>query len=279
MHRLSSLILIIAFFALTGCNAMRTTSTIDKVLVEKRIRVGITTDYPPLAFLDENMNPAGLDVDIAQRIADQMGAKLEIKTMPFKDLLPTLRAGEIDLALSGITITSDRNMFAAFAGPYFISGKSVIAKKQIAANLDAFRENGFKGIRIGVVRGTTSEAFAIVKAKNADIVYADTFTELIQLLRQHRVDAIVEDMPFCTMVYNALKNDGYIAPAKPLTTEPLGIAMAANDPLLHNWMQNFLTRLKITGTLDKLILKWTTGPMLEYHLNRMLRLPKQKHTL
>jgi polar amino acid transport system substrate-binding protein len=85
--------------------------------------VGTSGAQPPLTATSKKGEIIGLDVDIARAIAAAMGVKLKLVPMPFAELLPALEAGKVDMILSGMTITGERNRKAAFLGPYLVTGQ------------------------------------------------------------------------------------------------------------------------------------------------------------
>ena len=101
-------------------------SRLDRILQKGELRVGLTGDQPPLNMRSKSGSIIGLEVDMAEALAESMRLEVRLVPMPFADLLPALERGDVDLVISGVTITPARNARVAFAGPYFISGKSVL---------------------------------------------------------------------------------------------------------------------------------------------------------
>ena len=113
-------------------------SVLDRIQAKKELVVGTAADMPPLNMTTKEGQIIGLEVDIASLFAAGMGVKLTLKQVKFSDLLPALEAGQVDMVISGMTILPERNLKAAFVGPYFASGKSILTK---AANADALSDS------------------------------------------------------------------------------------------------------------------------------------------
>ena len=107
----------------------------------------------PLAYMNEaeyEGNPfnmtnksgeiVGLEVDLVTALAESMGLEVAFVTMPFADLLEALETNKVDMVASGMTITPERNARVAFAGPYFITGKSVLTKSETLASVTSASE-------------------------------------------------------------------------------------------------------------------------------------------
>ena len=91
--------------------------------------VGISGDQPPLNGTTKEGRIIGLDADLANTIASGMDVKVRFSKMPFSDLLPALQAGKVDMVISGMTMTLDRNTKVAYIGPYLVSGKGILLKR------------------------------------------------------------------------------------------------------------------------------------------------------
>jgi polar amino acid transport system substrate-binding protein len=89
----------------------------DRILQKGQLVVGITGTQPPLNATTKDGKIIGFDADIARLIATNMGVKVKFETMPFAKLLPALEAGQVDMILSSMTMTLERNLKFAFVGP------------------------------------------------------------------------------------------------------------------------------------------------------------------
>ena len=193
---------------------------------------------------------------MARLMAKEMGVKLRLEVMPFSELLPALESGKVDLILSQMTITGKRNMKVAFVGPYFISGKSFITKiKWIASVKDASQVNSPK-TTVVALKGSTSEAFVKKDLPKARLVMAEDYDEAVDMVLKGKVDAMVADFPICVLTILRNPDQGLISVITPLSYEPIGIALPGNDPLMVNWMENYLTTLEESGLLDLLKERW-----------------------
>jgi ABC-type amino acid transport substrate-binding protein len=109
---------------------------LSRIVSSGTLRVGMSGGQPPLNFKSRDGKLLGLEVDMAGALAGLMGLELKIVQKPFSELLGALAGGEVDLVISGMTITPERNMKAAFVGPYFLSGKSILTRSTSLAQVD-----------------------------------------------------------------------------------------------------------------------------------------------
>jgi polar amino acid transport system substrate-binding protein len=95
----------------------RVAPVLDRIVAKKELVVGTAASMPPLNMTMKDGQIAGMEIDLARLISGALDVKLTLKQMPFNDLLPALQAGQVDMILSGMTITPARNLKVAFVGP------------------------------------------------------------------------------------------------------------------------------------------------------------------
>jgi polar amino acid transport system substrate-binding protein len=231
---------------------------LDRIMERGALIVGTTGQQPPMSATAKDGELIGLDVDIASALAKGLGVEIQFATMPFAELLPALEAGKIDMILSGMTITPARNKKIAFVGPYYVSGKGILA---IATRYSELQDaNGLNApeVTVATLKNSTSATFAQNLMPKANLIPTASYDEAVSLLLQKKADVMVADLPFCALAAYRHQDKGLSAGKSPLTFEPLGIAMP-EDTLLINWVENFMTTFQGTGALAKLHEKWLQG--------------------
>jgi len=241
--------------ALAG-DATRVAPVLDRILGKKELVVGTAADMPPLNMTLKDGKIVGMEVDIATLMATSIGVKLTLKPMRFNDLLPALEAGQIDLILSGMTMTPLRNTQVAFAGPYFGSGKSVLIKQEKVNSLQNTEMMNNPDVTVAALKGSTSQRFVERFAPKAKLTPTDNYDQAIALVLENKVLAMVADFPICNVSVYRYQDKGLTTLKSPLNYEPLGIALSPTDPLFLNWVQNFVTVLLNSGDLSLLQKKW-----------------------
>lgn len=231
-------------------------STIDHIQKKGEIVVGTTADMPPLNMTTKDGKIIGLEPDIAKLIADGMGVKLRFEKMPFSKLLKALENGKVDIILSEMTITSKRNLKVAFVGPYFISGKSILAKTEKIKSIKSISDLNNAQTTITALKGSTSQIFVEKEIPNAKLITAVNYDEAVKMVIDGKVDALVAGYPICVVSTFRYPEEKLSALLPPITYEPIGIAMPPNDPQLINWFENFINTLNGSGKLKQLMEKW-----------------------
>ena len=223
---------------------------VDRIQKRGELIVGTTGDMPPLNMTTKKGGLIGIEPELANQMAGAMGVKLTFRTMAFHQLLPALQAGNVDMVLSNMTITGRRNLEVVFVGPYFISGKSVLTKlRTLALMQNPYQFNSPKTSLVAL-KGSTGQEFVKKSAPNAKLVTADNYAAAIKMVIDNKVDAFVADYPICAVSVFRYPNQQLTTLTKPLTFEPIGIAIQTGDPLLMNWLQNFLITMQGSGELE-----------------------------
>lgn len=229
---------------------------LERILTRGELLVGTTGSQPPLNATTKTGEIIGLDADLAEAMAEAMGVKLKLVPMPFADLLSSLENGKVDMVLSGVTMTPERNTRVAFVGPYFVSGKALLTKsKRVAATKDSGEINNPR-MTVAALEGSTSQEFAERATPKAKLVLVKAYDRGVRMVIDGSVDALVADFTFCVATILRYPGENLATLVAPLTFEPLGIALPAEDPLLVNWTENFLLMLEGTGAMDDLRARW-----------------------
>jgi len=264
LHVIFALALIVSL--LSGCaevNRLPTPSAspvVDRILSSGELRVGMSGDMPPLNMTTKEGKVIGLDADLAALVADAMGVKLNVQKMAFADLLPALEAGRIDMIISNMTMTPDRNLKVAFVGPYFTSGKGLLTKRSTLAEVKKMEDLNSALFTFAVLKGSTSEAVAKAGAPKAKLVAVASENEGVQMVIDGRADGMLADFPICAVAAYRYPNAGLVPVVAPITYEPIGIAVPKGDPHLVNLLQNLLNGMEKAGFMKELGEKWFGKP-------------------
>jgi polar amino acid transport system substrate-binding protein len=253
---------------LLGCANMQPTPAVsadgspilDPILSRGELRVGMSGDMPPMNMTTKEDQLIGLDADLAAIIADAMNVELSLQPIPFAELLPALEAGRIDMIIANMTITPERNLKAAFVGPYFVSGKGLLTKRSTLVAVERIEELNSPEFTFVTLAGSTSELVARSGAPQAKLLTAANQDQGVQLVIDGDADAMIADFPICVVAAYRHRDAGLVAANAPITYEPIGIAIPKGDPHLVNWLENVLDGLRQAGIMKVLKKKWFGEP-------------------
>lgn len=234
----------------------------DKSLINVKDRgvliVGSDIPYGVMEFFDENNQSVGVDVDIVKHIAEHLKVDLEFRDYDWEELFAKVKSGEVDLAISSITITPPRQKELLFSDPYFSGGQVIVALKD---NGDIEGINDLAGKKIAVQQGTTSYN----EAKNyttedlisayPDFTGSDDGTGIVDDLKSKKFEVIIVDY---IQALNLIKNDSELKiVGVPFTKENYGIATKIGNNLLIKEIDSVLKDMEADGHLQDIKTKWT----------------------
>jgi polar amino acid transport system substrate-binding protein len=247
----------------TGCAQLNSNTAgstaspvIDRILQRGELVVGMAGNMPPLNMTTKEGELIGYEVDLARAMAQAMGVSAKFEVIPFAELLPALQSGRIDLILSNMTITPRRNLKVAFVGPYFTSGKAFLTKTKTIAMAKKPEDVDAQKTKLVALKGSTSQAFVAEAMPDATLITTNDYDEAVKMVLEDKVEAMVADYPICVVSVFRYPDQGLLSVVTTLTYEPIGVGVPAGDPLLVNWMENFMGIAAKTGLLPGLKEKW-----------------------
>ena len=234
----------------------RAGDTLRRIIDFNTLNVGMSADQPPMNMRNRQGGLMGFDVDLARAMAAAMRVKLEIKVMPFGELMQALERDEIDMIISGMAITPARTEQVSFVGPYMMSGKSILTRDAVLAEVSEAGEFNRADLRLLALKNSTSTTFIREVAPEARLTEVTHYDEAVQLIIDGKADALVADLPICVLSVLRHPDAGLVTLDQPLTVEPQGIAISKDDGQFLNLVGNYLDAYAKMGVLTKLRKKW-----------------------
>jgi len=265
MNRLLvSIVLLLAVLGTSGCSTLSgktteptsATPVLDGIRKTGILRVGLSGNQPPFNMKTRTGQIIGIEPDLANALAETIGVRAEFVVRPFGQLLDALEAGEVDIVMSQMTMTPERNTRVAFAGPYFVSGKAILTKSATLARADDPEDINRAGITLATLAGSTSEQFVKQAVPSARLIGTTDYDQAVSLVVNGEADAMVADFPICAISVLRHPEADLSTIASPFTFEPIGAAIPAYDPLFTNLVQNYMNMLEGTGLMAALQSKW-----------------------
>lgn len=230
--------------------------SLQRVIDFRTLKVGMSGNQPPMTMVNREGGLMGFDVDLAQALAAAMNVELEIKQMPFGDLITALEKDEIDMVLSNLSITPERTELVSFVGPYMMSGKSILTTSDSIGALTSTDEFNRKDLKILALKNSTHTSFVKQVAPDATLIEVESYDEGVSLLIEGKAELMVADMTQCILAVMRFPDAGLITLDEPLTVEPIGIAVSKEDTQFYNLVDNYLRSYEKTGVLTQLRNKW-----------------------
>jgi polar amino acid transport system substrate-binding protein len=223
-------------------------STVEAVKKRGVLKVGMDI-FQPWAMKDKNGQLIGFEIDVATRLAQDMGVKVEFVPTAWSGIIPALLTGKFDIIIGGMSITVERAMQVNFSQPYDYSGMSIVAHRQLAAGFDSLESFNKPEVQIAVKTGTTAATAAKKFLPKATLRMFDTEPQAYQELRNGKVHAVVANAP--RPAYEAVDySDTLFMPvAGTFTKEPIGFALRKGDPDSLAFFNSWITLVGLEGWL------------------------------
>ena len=234
-------------------------STLNQILQRGELQVCMEPGYMPFEMKDKKGRIIGYDVDMAKRMAKEMGVKLKLLPTAWDGIIAALVTNKCDIIMSGMTITQQRNLKINFADPYVVVGQTILMKKGLSSTIKTAKDLDKPEFTVVTKLGVTGEVATRKFFTKAKIIPFETEADAAAEVLNGRADAFVYDQPYNILFMSDKGKDKLIHLDAPLTYEPLGWAIRKGDPDFLNWLNNFLRQVKGDKVVDfheKLNKKW-----------------------
>ena len=210
----------------------------------EKLIMATNAEFPPYEYY-EGSEIIGIDVEIAQAVAEKLGMELQIEDMAFDSIITAVTSGKADVGAAGMTVTEDRLKSVDFSDPYTTSAQVIIVKEDspIATPDDLV------GKKIGVQLGTTGDIYA-EDIEDAQIERYNKGFEAVQSLLSDKIDAVVIDQEPAGVFVE--QNEGLKLTDEEFTTEEYALAIAKGNEDLLEKINGALAELKESGRLDEI---------------------------
>ncbi len=230
-------------------------SRLDDILDKGVLRVGLTGDYRPFSQKDAAGTFTGLDVDMAQNLADSLGVKLEVVPTAWSTLLPDLKAGKFDIGMGGISITLLRQKTAFFSTPVLRVGKTAIARCTDKDRFTTLADIDKPGVKVIVNPGGTNEKFDKDHLKQATIVPFPDNTRIFDELAAGHADLMITDSVETKLQQKLHPELCAIHPDQPFDFGELGYLLP-RDIVFQQYVDQWLHIARETGIWSTLLAKY-----------------------
>jgi polar amino acid transport system substrate-binding protein len=219
------------------------------------LRVGIQTDYPPLAFEREG-ELVGIEAELASKLGQALERRVRFQVMDRKALIPALERGEVDVVMAGMSVTSERSARVRFVESYADVGQMALLRRDDLRRLGGDMALRRRGSRVGFVRGTTGEAYVRGQLPAAIPVTFETLEGAERALRAGEVDYFVHDAPTAWRLGMNPNDQELVGLFGPLTHEELAWAVRKDDEELGERLDALVSEWKQRGEIERILYRW-----------------------
>ena len=257
---MKKIFLILLFLCLLVCGCAKKEKAPykdDLIKIQERgnIIVGVRDDTAPFGFKDKNGNLTGIDIDIAKTIAKNILGdenKTQLASVTASNRISKLNSGEVDILVATMSVTDNRLQIINFSTPYYIAGQAILTK----SNSKATGLKDFKGKKLIIVFGSTSEENLRTNVPDIQVLGFKTYNEAYNALKAGKADGIVADDTI--LMGFAMKDKSVKLLPKRFSQEPYAVAFRKeqDSARLLDKVNYIIENLQSTGKLTKMQEKW-----------------------
>jgi len=246
---------LLAGLALTG-TAVHAQNALDDVLKAKTIKIAIPTDYPPYGFVGIDLQPQGLDIDMANYIGQKLGVKVELIPVISANRIPYLQTKKADLVISTLGKNAEREKVIDFTSAYSPFFQAVFAAKNVS--IKSF--NDLVGKSVGVTRGAMEDQeLAKVVPAGVDVKRFEDNNATISSFISGQVQVIATGASVAGTIMT--KNPSLNTEYKLLLKDsPNFIGVAKGEDKLRMKVNEIIANGRKAGDIDKMAQKWLGRP-------------------
>ena len=247
------ILLLIGLFFVTGCSSLGIRSGEEKPRLGP-LRVGITTNYPPLIFKAEGKY-IGAEVDFAYRLGDMLKREVEFFELGWEELIPALFTGKIDIIMSGMSITDARKIRINFTEPYLQIGLLAAMRSEDVPRYASAQDVLSTSSWVGVMQNTTGDAFVQKNLPNANRLAFNRIYDAVFALKQKKIDLFIHDAP--AVAWTVSENEASLQALWVfLNRDHLAWGVRYDDEEFRETINKVLKSWKTDGTLDRDLVRW-----------------------
>jgi polar amino acid transport system substrate-binding protein len=213
---------------------------VDQVRSRGVLRVGLSL-FMPRAMLDKSGKLIGFDVDVANKVAEDLGVKPELVLTSWDGIIPSLLIGKFDVIISGMIISPARNLTVNFTVPYATDGVGLAANKKLAAGFKGIDDFNKPGIKLAVRRGATPYIDLIRKLfPEAAVLEFDNDDLALREVLAGKAHAVLSGEPRPTFWCQDYPDSIFQPVDAPLSSNVRALALRKGDADSLNFFNNWI---------------------------------------
>lgn len=219
------------------------------------LRVGVAPESPPVIF-EVDGEIVGIEADLAQVVGQSLGRRIEFARYPEAELIPALERGEIDVVMSGLSVTPEREDRVAFTRPYMEVGQLALIRSRDLARFGRTSGLRRRGARVGYERGSSGERYVARSLPRSTSFAFESVEDGLRSLRADRIDYFVHDAPTVWRIAGDIEQRDLHGLFRPLTEEALAWAVRRDDTQLLGLLDATLDHYLREGLIDPIVQHW-----------------------
>jgi polar amino acid transport system substrate-binding protein len=250
-NKLIRLMFLLSIGLLAACGS--TDDSWQRVQQSGTLRVGVDPTYPPFATADAN-GLYGLDVDLANALAEELGLRVQFSLFGYDGLYDALQTGQVDVLISALVVMPERTKEFAYSDPYFNAGEILIVP---AAETEINEMADLNGRTLAVELGSLGHVEATTWAKqlpDLTVVPYPTAADALTAVADNLAHAALTDAISGKLFLQT--NPALKQTTNPVTVEPYALVVRKEDEQLLTQLNQALQQLQANGRYDQIMQTW-----------------------
>ena len=230
------------------------------------VTCGVYSNVEPFSYPNaQTRQLEGMDVDLCNAVAKQLGVKAKLEPLAVEARIPQLKLGRVDLVVANLAYTKTRATQIAFSDSYYSTKEVLVVKKADAGK----KLTDFAGQKISAADGSTSAQSIPLSIKDGQAVTFHDTSSAFLALEQDKVKGFVTNQMTARKIAKQVGGtDGAVAiAAEPMLIEPIAVGLRQNEPAMLAAVNKALASMEQSGEMSAIFDKWL-GPKTPYGLTR-----------
>ncbi|CAB3638408.1 ABC transporter glutamine-binding protein GlnH [Paraburkholderia phenoliruptrix] len=230
------------------------------------VTCGVYSNVEPFSYPNaQTRQLEGMDVDLCNAVAKQLGVKAKLEPLAVEARIPQLKLGRVDLVVANLAYTKTRATQIAFSDSYYSTKEVLVVKKADAGK----KLTDFAGQKISAADGSTSAQSIPLSIKDGQAVTFHDTSSAFLALEQDKVKGFVTNQMTARKIAKQVEGtDGAVAiAAEPMLIEPIAVGLRQNEPAMLAAVNKALASMEQSGEMSAIFNKWL-GPKTPYGLTR-----------
>ncbi len=255
--RASILLFLFGLFFISVLVAGAEESRLQQIIEKKEIRVGTSGDYQPFSYLNPKTGKyEGMDIVLAQKLGEALGAKVTFVPFKWPDLTNDLLADRFDIAMGGIGRNLARGKVLAYTGSYMTFGTCPLVRKGDEAKYPDLPSIDRPGVKVILNQGGLNDRHFSALLKQATILRHNKNEEIATKVKDKTADVWITDNVEALFWAQQVPELVAVNPQKTFTVGTKGFMIHQGDQIFLNWLNLWLEQMFLEGEIQRLEQQW-----------------------
>ena len=220
--------------------------TLDEIISDGTVRIGVHPNIPPLSFRDQDGNWQGWDIEMGKLLADKIGAEVEFVPVEWKARIPSLISDQIDFSMAALTRNSKRAKVIDFTVPIHTENLAVLTTDKVG-KISSWKDLDKKGLTMVGCRGCFPVNWMKTNMPNVEVLIVDSGSDMVRTIAQGRADGMVANLEWHKRFTENFKDVNWVIIDDVIRTSYCAIGVAKGNSSLRDFLNIALYEIQIAG--------------------------------